>query len=93
MTIRTAQLSDIDSIAQVGSACFPAEEAAPHEEPAQRVRNYVNRFRLMFDGDRLVAFADGMTMDAADLADVMYENAWLHDENGGAAWYQMRLTF
>ena len=84
MTIRTARLSDIDSIAQVEGACFPAEEAAPRGELAQRVRNYGNHFWLMFDGDRLVAFADGMTTDAADLADVMYENAWLHDENG--AW-------
>lgn len=84
MTIRTAKTTDIDSIAQVESACFPAEEAAPREELAQRLRNYANHFWLMFDGDRLIAFADGMTTDAADLADVMYDNAWLHDENG--AW-------
>jgi len=37
-----------------------------------------------FKNGKLVSFVDGMVTDTPDLADEMYENAALHDENG--AW-------
>lgn len=36
----------------------------------------------MFDGDRLIAFVDGMATDQKDLTDKMYEKASMHDEKG-----------
>ena len=84
MTIRTATADDLSAIAAVEAACFPAAEAATEAEFAQRLRYYGNHFWLLFDGDRLVSFVDGMVTDQADLADEMYEKAELHEENG--AW-------
>ena len=84
MTIRTATADDLSAIAAVEAACFPAAEAATEAEFAQRLRYYGNHFWLLFDGDRLVSFVDGMVADQADLTDEMYEKAELHEENG--AW-------
>lgn len=82
--IRTATSSDLDCVAAVEAECFPAAEAASKEEFAERIAAYGNHFWLLFENGRLVSFVDGMVTDTPDLADEMYENAALHDENG--AW-------
>ena len=82
MDIRTATMDDLEQIAAVERACFPAAEAATREEFAQRLAHYADHFWLMLDGARLVAFVDGMVTDRADLTGEMYENAALHDEDG-----------
>ena len=84
MDIRTATMDDLEQIAAVERACFPAAEAATREEFAQRLAHYADHFWLMLDGARPVAFVDGMVTDQADLSDEMYENAALHNEAG--AW-------
>lgn len=40
----------------------------------------------MFDGDRLIAFVDGMATDQKDLTDEMYEKASMHDEKAVGRW-------
>ena len=82
--IRTATSSDLDCVAAVEAECFPAAEAASKEEFAERIAAYGNHFWLLFENGKLVSFVDGMVTDTPDLADEMYENAALHDENG--AW-------
>ncbi len=84
MDIRTATMDDLEQIAAVEQACFPAAEAATREEFARRLTHYADHFWLMLDGGQLVAFVDGMVTDRADLTDEMYENAALHNEAG--AW-------
>ena len=84
MDIRTATMDDLEQIAAVERACFPAAEAATREEFARRLTYYADHFWLMLDGGQLVAFVDGMVTDRTDLTDEMYENAALHNEAG--AW-------
>ena len=84
MTIRTAQMEDIDAITAVETECFPPAEAATREEFAERLKYYKDHFWLMFDGDKLIAFVDGFVTDEEDLTDEMYEKAQLHNESG--AW-------
>lgn len=84
MDIRTATMDDLEQIAAVERACFPAAEAATREEFARRLPHYADHFWLMLEGGQLVAFVDGMVTDRADLTDEMYENAALHNEAG--AW-------
>lgn len=84
MYIRNATIKDLDSVAAVEQACFPAAEAATKEELAERLSHYAGHFWLLFDEDILVSFVDGLVTDLPDLADEMYEQADLHDENG--AW-------
>ena len=84
MEIRTAELSDLDAIARVEAECFPQAEAATREDFEKRLAAYRNHFWLLFDGERLVSFVDGMVTDQEDLTDDVYENAQKHDETG--AW-------
>lgn len=84
MEIRNATINDLDKLAEVENECFPASEAASRESIAERLKHYPDHFWLMFDGDKLTAFVDGMVTDIPDLTDEMYENAAMHDENG--AW-------
>lgn len=81
-TIRTAAADDIDAIAAVEAECFPPAEAAPREEFVKRLEHYADHFWLMFDGEKLISFVDGMVTDIPDLTDEMYEKADMHDENG-----------
>ena len=73
MLIRTAVPADAAALAEVEALCFPAAEAAPEQH-----------FWLMFDGETLISFVDGMVTDQPDLTDDLYENAALHSETG--AW-------
>ncbi len=82
MFIRNAVLEDAYKLADVERRCFPEAEAATIDELEDRLKFYANHFWLMFDGDRLIAFVDGMVTNERDLADEMYENAALHDESG-----------
>ena len=82
MLIRTAKIEDLQQIAEVEAACFPPAEAATEDEFIQRLEYYKEHFWLMFDGDRLIAFVDGMVTDQKDLTDEMYERAELHQEAG-----------
>ena len=84
MEIRTATFKDLDAVSAVEAACFPAAEAATPAEFAERLRHYGGHFWLMFDGEKLIGFVDGMVTDKADLSDDLYAQASLHDENG--AW-------
>ena len=82
MIIRTATLDDLDAITNVEAECFPPEEAATREIFAERLRYYASHFWLMFDGERLISFVDGMCTNERDLTDEMYSRAELHDEAG-----------
>ena len=84
MEIRTATLKDLDAVSAVEAACFPAAEAATPAEFEERLRYYGGHFWLMFDGEKLIGFVDGMVTDRADLIDDLYAQASLHNENG--AW-------
>ena len=82
MIIRTATLDNLDAIANVEAECFPPEEAATRETFAERLKYYASHFWLMFDGEKLVSFVDGMCTDEWDLTDEMYSHAEIHDEDG-----------
>ena len=83
MEIRTAALQDLDAVAAVEAACFPAVEAATKEELAERLRYYGSHFWLMLDGEKLIGFVDGMVTDQTDLTDDLYAQAHAHNEQGG----------
>ena len=90
MLIRTAVPADAAALAEMEALCFPAAEAAPEQQFRDRLQAYAGHFWLMFDGETLISFVDGMVTDQPDLTDDLYENAALHSETG--AW-QMILAW
>ena len=83
MKIRTANLDDLDEIADVESKCFPESEAATYEQFYGRLKYYASHFWLMFnDENKLIAFIDGLATDEKDLTDYMYSHPEIHNESG-----------
>lgn len=82
MLIRKATINDLDAIAAVEAACFPAAEAATAAEFADRLAHYADCFWLLFEDSELVGFVDGMVTNSADLTDEMYADASLHNPDG-----------
>ena len=63
MEIRNATMDDLQAIAAVEAACFPAAEAATAEEFAGRLAHYAGHFWLLLEQGELVAFVDGFCTD------------------------------
>lgn len=82
MQIRKATIEDLEAITTAEAASFPAAEAASKESFAARLAVYPNHFWLLYDGDTLVSFVNGMATDMPDLSDDMYADAALHREDG-----------
>lgn len=82
MNIRTATIQDWKVIAAVEAVCFPPAEAASEASFRKQLTVYPDHFWLLWDGDTLVGFVNGMVTQDPDLKDEMYDNASLHDETG-----------
>ena len=84
LMIRTATPADLEAVTRVEASCFPPAEAATREDFMGRLAAYPDHFWLLYEGDKLVSFVNGMVPDEADLRDEMYQDASLHREDG--AW-------
>ena len=84
LTLRHAAMADLPAVTAVEADCFPPAEAATGEDFARRLAVYPDHFWLLWEGERLVSFVNGMTTDEPDLRDEMYQNAALHQPDG--AW-------
>lgn len=82
MIIKYAGIENLKEIADVEARCFPESEAATEKSLKERLEVYPNHFWLLYDGDRLVGFVNGMVTDEKDLRDEMYDNAGMHKEDG-----------
>lgn len=82
MIIRKATMEDLRDATDVEAVCFSEAEAAKEKDFIGRLKYFPNHFWLLYDGDKLISFVNGMTTNERDLADEMYSNAALHDENG-----------
>ena len=82
MEIRKATLDDLKEIAAVEAECFPSAEAASEESLRKRLSVFADHFWLLFDGDKMVGFVNGMVTDEPDLSDEMYDDASMHNPDG-----------
>ena len=82
MEIRKATLDDLKEIAAVEAECFPAAEAASEESLRKRLSVFADHFWLLFDGDKMVGFVNGMVTDEPDLSEEMYDDASMHNPDG-----------
>ena len=84
MEIRKGTIDDLEAVAAVEARCFPPEQAATMEQFRDRLQTYPEGFWLLWDGDILVGFLDGMVSDSPELTDELFADASLHDPRG--AW-------
>lgn len=84
MTIRTAQIKDLEVVTAVEAVCFPAAEAASKECFRARLEKFPTHFWLLEEDGKLISFINGMVSDEEILRDEMFADASLHKESG--AW-------
>ena len=82
MEIRKGTLDDLEAVAAVEARCFPPEHAATREQFRDRLQTYPEGFWLLWDGEILVGFLDGMVSDSPELTDAMFDDASLHEPRG-----------
>ena len=78
MQIRHAQRSDLDRLAAIEAASYPAAEGASRESLAGRLAAYPELFWLLEEEGTVRAFVNGFATDAPDLTDAMYEIGRAH---------------
>ena len=80
--IRKATMEDLVAVTAVEAACFPPAEAATGDVFRDRLAVYPEHFWLLYEGESLIGFVNGMVTDEPDLSDVMYEKAAMHNPDG-----------
>lgn len=84
LTIRTGTADDVEALAVLEAACFSPAEAASAEQFAERLAVFPTHFWLLERNGVLVAAVNGMVTNEPVIADEMFADASLHDEQG--AW-------
>ena len=80
--IRNANWQDLDKLAKIEAACFPAAEAATKETLAQRLQIYSKHFWILELNDgTIIGFIDGFVTNQAAITEEMFEQPHLHDES------------
>ena len=82
MNIRHATLQDVETIAKIEAASYPAVEGASKESIEKRVTVFPNHFWLLEDEGKMLGFINGMVTNERDLTDEMYDHAEMHDDTG-----------
>ncbi len=83
VTIRPACTADLDVVAAIENACFPAAEAATRESLKERLAAFRHSFLIAEKEGRPVGFINGCVTAQRILTDDLYESTALHDD--GAA--------
>lgn len=86
-TIRTVVPGDIDALAAVEAACFPAAEAASRESLKVRAEAFADSFLVAeltsgAEAGRIIGFINGAVTDSRTIADEMFEDVSLHNPDG-----------
>ncbi|MCQ2437501.1 MAG: GNAT family N-acetyltransferase [Clostridia bacterium] len=84
MIMRYACVADAKPLAELEAVCFPPAEAATEAQIRDRLEVYPNHFLLLLDDEKVIGYVNGMVTDERELADEMYADASMHNENG--AW-------
>ncbi len=87
MQIRHAQMSDLDRLASIEAASYPAAEGASRESLTGRLAAYPDLFWLLEEEGEVRAFVNGFATDTPDLTDEMYDRpSWDYPEG---AWHMI----
>ncbi len=80
ITIRPAGIADLDAVAAIETACFPAAEAATRESLKERLAAFQHSFLIAEKDGMPVGFINGCVTAQRMLTDDLYESTKLHDD-------------
>ncbi|MDO4224047.1 MAG: GNAT family N-acetyltransferase [Acinetobacter sp.] len=82
MNIRHATMADLEQLAAIEAASYPAEEGASKQSIHARLTHFADHFWLLEQQGEIMAFINGMVSNHADLSDEMYDDSTMHDATG-----------
>ncbi len=82
LTIRTANLSDLDAVAEIEARCFPKSEAATRNIFKQRIITFPDSFLIAFEDGKPIGFINGCITNSFFISDEMFEDVNYHNPNG-----------
>lgn len=81
-TIRNANASELQTMADIESACFPAAEAASLKSLTERYKAFAENFFVVESDGKILGFINGAVTDGQIIPDEMYSNVELHKPDG-----------
>ena len=82
VSIRQADIKDIDIVTRLEQSCFPIVEAADRKAFELRLLNYPGCFWLLEKDGQVISMINGMTTHSKDLCDEMYSDTALYAPYG-----------
>lgn len=82
VSIRQADIKDIDTVTRLEQSCFPIVEAADRKAFELRLLNYPGCFWLLEKDGQVISMINGMTTHSKDLCDEMYSDTALYAPDG-----------
>lgn len=79
--IRPACAADLDAVAAIENACFPAAEAATRDSLKERLAAFRHSFLIAEKEGKPVGFINGCVTAQHILTDDLYESTKLHDDD------------
>lgn len=80
--IRGVRPDELDQVAKIETACFPAAEAAPREALEKRLAAFPKSFLVAERDGKLVGFINGCVTNSPVIFDELFSNARLHIPDG-----------
>ena len=80
--IRKVEPGDLDAVARIEAACFPAAEAAPGKVLAQRIATFPDSFFVAVKDGKAAGFINGCATDERVICDPMFEDLTYHKPEG-----------
>lgn len=82
ITIRNANIEDLDAVAMVEADCFPKSEAAEKESIKQRILTFPESFFVAEKDGLVIGFVNGCATNKKVIFDELYHDTSLHDPKG-----------
>lgn len=82
LTIRHATPHDLQAVTDMEALCFPPAEAATLDTMKGRLEVYPQHFWLLYDGERLIGYANGFVSNREVITDEMFAAPTLHNPHG-----------
>ena len=78
ITLRAVQAEDLDRIAEIEAACFPAAEAATRESFEMRIATFPDCFFIAETAGRIIGFINGCATNSPVIYDEMFHDSSHH---------------
>lgn len=82
VTIRGVRPDDLDRVAEIEAACFPAAEAAPREALKARIATFPESFLLAEADGKMIGFINGCMTNSPVIYDELFHDTGLHIPEG-----------